>query len=210
MSVGKSSPAATNAEKEARVVRLLHVPTAVCLLAMMAGTVQAASIGTVKTVNGDARLQRVKADIPATIGLAIEKNDSIVTGKDGSVGITFVDETMITVGPDAHVVIDDYLYAPADGKFSFVTSLMQGTLFYVSGLIAKTSPEAVTLATPDGTVGVRGTRVAINVDPPRNWFGWLGFSSPKTEPPSRVLVPESAPRPAAAPVSPSRRSRTSW
>lgn len=190
-------------------MRLLQALTVACLVTITAATAPAAGIGTVKTANGEARLERGGKGIQATVGLAVEKNDEVVTGADGSVGITFVDQTMITVGPDAHVVIDDYLYAPNDGQLSFVARLMQGTLFYVSGLIAKTEPDAVTLATPDGTVGIRGTRVAIKVDPPNRWLRWLGFSSSGN---TQARAPRSGTAAPAITVATSqaRRRRTSW
>mgnify|MGYP001126647623 CR=1 FL=1 len=46
------------------------------------------------------------------------------------------------------------------------SGLDKGSLSYVSGLITKLKPEAVTVKTPTGTIGVRGTQFLVNVDEP--------------------------------------------
>jgi hypothetical protein len=41
--------------------------------------------------------------------------------------------------------------------------MAKGTFVYLSGLIGKLSPDAVKLTLPDATVGVRGTKLLIDV-----------------------------------------------
>ena len=51
-----------------------------------------------------------------------------------------------------------------DLRDQFGSKLTKGTLNYVSGAIAKISPEAVAVKTPTGTIGVRGTQFVVKVD----------------------------------------------
>jgi hypothetical protein len=46
-----------------------------------------------------------------------------------------------------------------------VLKVVRGVVAYVSGRIAKLSPDAVRLETPSAIIGVRGTRLVIEVGP---------------------------------------------
>jgi hypothetical protein len=130
----------------------------------LAGTASAAeNIGYVKTVNGGAWLERGGVKTAAKAGDAVQLNDLVRTDSSGSVGITFKDETMISVGPDTEMTIDEYLYQPRESKLGMVTSVSKGTMQFVSGVIAKLAPETVKVNTPTGTLGVRGTRFLVVV-----------------------------------------------
>jgi hypothetical protein len=63
------------------------------------------------------------------------------------------------------VHLDRFVYAPGDGHLRFVLKIVRGVAAYVSGQIAKLSPDAIRLETPAAVVGVRGTSVAIRVEP---------------------------------------------
>jgi hypothetical protein len=119
------------------------------------------SIGSVKTVEGSAHVARDGKREAAKVGTEVFRHDVLQTGKDGSMGVTLKDETMISVGPNTEIHLDSFAFEPEEKKYSLVTRLSRGTLFYVSGLIAKLSPQSTKVVTPGGTVGVRGTRFVI-------------------------------------------------
>lgn len=123
------------------------------------------AIGQVKVASGDAALLRGEERIAVKPGSYILQGDVIVTGSDGKMGITFKDETLISVGPNTRVSVDEYEFEPAQGKLGLVARMTQGTMQFVSGVIAKLSPEKVALRTPTGTIGVRGTRFVVKVTP---------------------------------------------
>ena len=80
-------------------------------------------------------------------------------------GITFKDNQVMSFGPDTEVTVDEYLYAPAKGDLKFAARMNKGTLNVVSGVIAKLKPDAVSLKTPTGEIGVRGTNYLVKVEP---------------------------------------------
>lgn len=123
------------------------------------------AIGQVKVAEGDAALLRGEQRIDAAPGIDVHEGDVIVTGGDGKMGVTFRDETLISVGPDTRIAVNEYVFEPAQGKLGFVAQMTQGTLQFISGVIAKLSPESVALRTPTGTIGVRGTRFLVKVTP---------------------------------------------
>ncbi len=143
---------------------------AVLLFAYLALPLQAAMaadpIGTVKTSSGEAQITRSGSSSAATVGNPVHQNDVVITGADGALGITFTDGTLLSVGPNTEIIIDTYVYNPNASDSSFTASMARGTLQFISGEIAKLSPDAVKVNTPTGTIAVRGTRFLVEVEQP--------------------------------------------
>ena len=121
-------------------------------------------VARVKTFAGTATIARNEKMIPANRDEKIFIGDTRKTGADGSMGITFRDNTILSLGPNSVVVIHEFLFAPAQGKLSIVTRLIKGTAAYLSGVIAKLSPQSVRFETPVATVGFRGTKLLVRID----------------------------------------------
>jgi len=75
------------------------------------------AIGTVQKVGGMATVVRQEGILSAKIGLEIYQNDTLRTGPDGSIGVVFNDDTLLSLGPESVLVIDEYVFAPGQGKF---------------------------------------------------------------------------------------------
>jgi len=121
-------------------------------------------IGYVKTVSGPATVNSQGQLLAARPGLPLYLGSQLKTGPGASLGITLQDDTLMSFGPNAELTLDAYQYAPEQGQFQLVARLLRGTLNYVSGLIAKLQPEAVTIKTPSGIIGVRGTQFVVKVE----------------------------------------------
>jgi len=122
------------------------------------------SVGSVKTTKGAASIIRLNAAISAKIGERIFKADVLRTGTDGSLGVIFKDDSLLSLGPNSEIVIDEFLFAPAEGKLSIITRMLRGTAAYLSGMVGKLSPESVRFETPVASVGIRGTKLLVKVD----------------------------------------------
>lgn len=136
---------------------------AAALLAASA-TVAAAEgprIGQVKTVSGPAAIVRAEARHAAKPGDPIYAKDVIETGDKGSIGITFVDNTVFSAGPNSQLALDQFRLDPSGGEM--LAEVKQGTLSVVSGEITKRSPGAMKIKTPNAVLGVRGTTFAVQV-----------------------------------------------
>ena len=134
---------------------------------MLAGSLAGAAeppIGYVKTVSGDAFVTTEGNKRKAELGTAVFMGSVLQTGAKGTLGVTFKDETVMSFGPETQLTVDEYLYAPAQGKLKLSSKLTKGTLNYISGSIAKLKPDAVSVGTPTGTIGVRGTHFVVKVD----------------------------------------------
>jgi len=124
-----------------------------------------APAGRVKLAAGMAFVVHEGQRIPAAVGTPVFEQDSVATGADGRVGVTLRDDTRLSIGPQTTIEISRFVYAQSDSQFAFVLKVVRGVVAYVSGRIAKLSPDAVRLETPSAIIGVRGTRLVIEAAP---------------------------------------------
>jgi hypothetical protein len=141
------------------------VVTIVLAAAPTALAQQPSPAGHVKIASGSAFIVRNNATVPARPGQAVFASDTLRTGGDGTVGVTLKDDTRLSLGPSSEVRLERYVYAPGEGGFGMVLKFIHGVAAYVSGRIAKLAPDSIRLETPAAIVGVRGTTVAIRVEP---------------------------------------------
>lgn len=135
-------------------------------LAMAAAAVGAQPIGQVKVTSGEVHIERAAGRQPAAVGLAVDRADRIVTGRDGSVGITFADSSLLSAGPNTVLVLSQFSFDPANREGQFEVGLRRGTLSAVSGRIVAQNPGAMRVRTPSSVLAVRGTEFVVHVDAP--------------------------------------------
>jgi hypothetical protein len=121
-------------------------------------------IATIQKVSGMATVVRQGRTMSVKIGLEIYQNDTLRTGPDGSLGVVFHDDTLLSLGPESVLVIDEFVFAPSQGKFSIVIRMLKGTAAYLSGLISKLAPESAHFKTPTASIGIRGTKFVASVE----------------------------------------------
>ena len=124
----------------------------------------AADVGLIKVSKGSVQIQRGAAKTPATVGAGVQASDVIVTGADGSAGITFTDNSLDSVGPNSVFAIDKYSFDTTTHQGEFEGNLKQGRLAAISGKMVKQSPESMKIRTPSAIMGVRGTEFVVQVD----------------------------------------------
>jgi len=140
------------------------VLVAVAALAI-AGAAAADDAGRVKVLKGAVTIERAGQSLPATVGMRLQEGDVIKTGRDGSAGVTFNDDSLLSIGPDSALAIDRFAFDSTTHAGRFDASLRQGTLSAVSGKIAKQSPDAMKVRTPSTILGVRGTEFVVRAAP---------------------------------------------
>jgi hypothetical protein len=123
-----------------------------------------ARIGTIKTLKGTGRVISGSDSVAASVGTAVHQNDVVETGDDGALGVTFIDNTTLSLGPRSRITLSKVVFNPDKGDFAFVAKLAKGTFMFVSGSIAKLAPQAIDISTPTATIGIRGTRFLVKVD----------------------------------------------
>lgn len=82
--------------------------------------------------------------------------DVVQTGKKSQLQVLLLDKSVFTVGANARLTIDRYVYSPATGR-SFTASMAKGAFRFMSGRPDRGSNTS--LRTPIATIGIRGTVV---------------------------------------------------
>ena len=146
---------------------MTHIRCTLAMLAVLATTASAsaaeAPAGMVKTAKGSAAIERDGKKTALQPGAALMASDRVVTGADGSVGITLRDETLLAVGPNSNVWLEKYAFDPTSHEGALNATVKRGTLGVISGKLSKQSPGAVQFRTPTSILGVRGTEFVIDV-----------------------------------------------
>ena len=83
--------------------------------------------------------------------------DELRTGAEGRLKITFRDETVLTLGEKASVVIDRYVYDPDRQVGETILQATKGAFRCASGRIKAMKQNKIAVSTPVADIGVRGT-----------------------------------------------------
>lgn len=148
--------------------RLFVLPAAVMIAVAMSGPVSAQEAGHVKVSRGAVLIERAGQKMPAPVGAVVQAGDVVTTGADGAVGITFLDNSLLSAGPNSVLAIDRFAFDSTTHQGSFESSLRKGTLAVVSGKLAKQSPDAMKVKTPAAALGVRGTEFLVRTGNPKD------------------------------------------
>ncbi len=97
------------------------------------------------------------------MGNRVVFKERINTSGTGLVQILFIDGSTVTVGANASLVIDQFVYNPKKGTGKLVVSFGKGVMRFVGGKLSK-KKGGVTIRTTVGTAGIRGgmANIAIN------------------------------------------------
>ena len=131
--------------------------------AILMTTPAMAEIARVKMATGAASIERNGKLTRAAPGVQLQQGARLVTGKDGRISLTFLDNTRFAVGPNSRVSVSQFRYDRTRQQGEFVTSVDRGSLAIVSGKIAKSKRDAMRVRTPTSLLGVRGTKFIVEV-----------------------------------------------
>jgi hypothetical protein len=121
-------------------------------------------IGQVKTETGAVTLERQVKTQPIAIGDHVFQSDIIATAAGATVGITFADNSTMSLGPESRLALDQFRFDTTTHDGVFDSSLQKGTLAVRSGQIVRQTPEAMHIRTPSALLGVRGTEFVVRAD----------------------------------------------
>lgn len=120
--------------------------------------------GVVKNVKGTVNITRNSTMFAAAPGAVILVADQMSTGRDGSLGITLKDDTLLSYGPNTTVKFDSFNFDPTTHEGNILLSMVKGSMIFVTGLIGKKAPQKVSVKVPNATIGIRGTEFAVEVE----------------------------------------------
>ena len=94
-------------------------------------------------------------------GSKIFFGDTIISNQNSNAQILFLDQTILTLGEDTELTIDEFIYDPNSHDGSFVSNVKSGTVKFITGQISKKNPENLEVKFPSGTLGARGTEFVV-------------------------------------------------
>jgi len=124
-----------------------------------------AAIGIVDRLEGVVLVTRASGEREELrVGDRVFQGDVLETSDDGAIGIVLADETTFSMGPSGRMLLDEMIYDPSAGEGSLHFTAVRGVFTFVTGQIAKTNPDAMTVDTPVATIGIRGTQFGLDIN----------------------------------------------
>lgn len=115
--------------------------------------IAAETVGTITKVESQAQV----GGATAVVGTPVHMNDQLRTGAKARLEVTFRDDTKLTLGENAKVAIDRYVFNPNESTGEMTVKATQGAMRFVTGKIGKMRDHNVTVLTPNAALAVRGT-----------------------------------------------------
>ncbi len=142
--------------------RLISVLLAMTLLSgLTAVHAEESQAGTVKRLTGAVVIEREGQRLPASVGMAVLRKDRVITGTPGTVGITLVDDTLLSAGPGTRLELSEVRFDTTTQEGKLWIRLYKGAIHVITGLLARQSPQDVRIETPTAVMGVRGTEFIV-------------------------------------------------
>jgi len=94
---------------------------------------------------------------PAAVGTLAHMNDELRTGAKARLQVSFRDSSELTLGENAHVVVDRFVFDPDTGTGEALLQTGVGAFRLATGKISEMRDKKISVSTPFATLGVRGT-----------------------------------------------------
>jgi hypothetical protein len=104
--------------------------------------------------------------------------------------LLFLDRSTLSIAPNTEMVIDEFVYNPADGSGHMAASLVKGALRFVGGQLSHAGE--ATVNTPSATIGIRGGTAIITTGEAINLYGLLTLQNgcpPVKRPGFKIMLP---------------------
>ena len=122
-----------------------------------------AKVGVTSATDGDPRGKPpAEAERVLRVGVDVQANELITTAANDRAHLMFLDGTSLSVGPNAQLTIDKFVYDPTTKTGDLAINASKGVFRLVGGKISKTN--AITVTTPSSTIGIRGGISLFNVE----------------------------------------------
>ena len=111
------------------------------------------AVGSVSKVQNAAQV----GTTAATVGTPVHMNDRLRTGANARLEVTFIDKSSLTLGENANVAIDRYVFNPNKSSAQVALNATRGAFRFAGGKIEQMSQKNIVVNTPSAAMAVRGT-----------------------------------------------------
>lgn len=116
-------------------------------------------VGAIAALENDAWGTRVgAARASLSMAASVYRNQKLETGEDSATTVKFADQSELSLGANANMTIDDYVFAGASSRSSMM--LAKGAFRFLSGQMPEKNMQ---INTPTVGIGIRGTELVIDV-----------------------------------------------
>ena len=134
----------------------------ILILLFISNFLLANNIGKIVSFNGEATILREGKTIQVDKNSVFQKDDTLNTKENTKLQILFLDETIISIGQNSTLKINDYLFEEKNTKAEF--TMAKGIFRTITGKIGKIAPENFKLKTKSASIGIRGTQIVVALE----------------------------------------------
>jgi len=113
-------------------------------------------VGSVTKFQAAGSFQRGQASGTLGLGAMVENADILQTDASGKLVLKLNDESEVTLGSNAKLIVDEFVYNPQAGKRGGVIKSVEGAFLWAT---KKKGQKEFKIETPVATIGIRGTTV---------------------------------------------------
>ena len=132
---------------------------ALCLILLVASACAAKDVGQLISFKASVTAQRGGQPVALEMKSPVGERDVLTTDATGRAQILFDDDTTVALGSNTSLSLETVV---AEGSNpAFKVRLGQGVARFITGKIVEKNPDGFSVVTPDATVGIRGSVVAV-------------------------------------------------
>jgi len=154
--------------KDIAMKKLLSLLWILLLLFILPSELSAAnpddSIGSVVAIRGKVTATDPEGSIrKLALKSKVYRDDTLKTEKRSRLQVMFIDNTIVSLGPNSEMIISEYQWKPDQSDGGMKTKIKEGVFRIMGGAITKVAPEKFITETPAATIGIRGSMYAGRV-----------------------------------------------
>lgn len=117
----------------------------------------------IKVSKGTVQIVRGERTFSGHLGAKLKVNDTVITGENSSVGLLFLDNSVLSMGPNTEVMLKRYSYDPTTYMGGFDAHVKKGTVSLQAGNLADSGPDNVSVTTPQAELKGNAKQLLISV-----------------------------------------------
>jgi hypothetical protein len=140
-------------------IRRLLAPVAVCIFVANVAVAEPTTVGTVDKVQAQVNATQAGRTRALAVKSEVYFRDRCHSREGARLQATLKDGTQLTLGENATVVVDEFIYDPSRSRGELSLRVVKGAFLFVGGRLEGVNGAQVQIRTPVGAIGLRGTTV---------------------------------------------------
>jgi hypothetical protein len=140
-------------------IRRLLAPVAVCIFVANVAVAEPTTVGTVDKVQAQVNATQAGRTRALAVKSEVYFRDRCHSREGARLQATLKDGAQLTLGENATVVVDEFIYDPSRSRGELSLRVVKGAFLFVGGRLEGVNGAQVQIRTPVGAIGLRGTTV---------------------------------------------------